>query len=75
MTFDTVFFQIIKRQIHVIKKIVQIKNIKDNNLIHDLKYWLSRTQEERLSAVEFLRRQAHGTTERLQRVAQVVQRS
>ena len=59
----------------MIKKIVQIKNIKDDNLMDDLKYWLSRTQEERLSAVEFLRRQAHGSTERLQRVARVIQRS
>ena len=59
----------------MIKKIVQIKNIKDDNLIHDLKYWLSRTHDERLSAVELLRRQARGSTERLQRVARVVQRS
>lgn len=59
----------------MIKKVVQIKNIKDENLMDDLKYWLSRTPDERVSTVEFLRRQAHGSSERLQRVARVVQRS
>ena len=59
----------------MIKKIARIKNIKEESQIDDLIYWQSKTQEERLSAVEFLRRQAHGSAERLQRVACVVQRS
>lgn len=41
----------------------------------DLKYWLSRPPEERVSTVDFLRRQQHGSTTRLQRVARVVKRS
>lgn len=59
----------------MIKKVVQIKNINDKNVMDDLKYWLSKTQDERVSTVEFLRRQAHGSSERLQRVARVIQRS
>lgn len=41
----------------------------------DLGYWLSRTPEERLSAVEILRRQYFGDTGRLQRTARVVQQT
>jgi hypothetical protein len=35
---------------------------------------LARTPEERVQAVELLRRQRHGSTGRLQRIARVVQR-
>lgn len=38
----------------------------------DLRYWLSRPQEERVLAVERLRGQFYGHSERLQRVARVV---
>jgi hypothetical protein len=38
----------------------------------NLSYWLSRTPGERVSAVELLRRQQHGSSERLQRTARVV---
>jgi hypothetical protein len=40
----------------------------------DLTFWLSRPPEERLAAVEYLRRQHYGSTTRLQRVARVIQR-
>ena len=40
----------------------------------DLAYWLSRTPEERIEAVELLRRQMHGDPGRLQRVARVFRR-
>lgn len=40
----------------------------------DLPYWLSRSREERLAAVEFLRRQQHGTSIRIQRVLEVLER-
>jgi hypothetical protein len=43
-------------------------------LARDLAYWRGRSAEERLSAVEILRRQVYGDTERLQRVARVAQR-
>lgn len=39
----------------------------------DLAYWRGRTAEERLSAVEVLRRQIHGHTARLQRTARVLE--
>lgn len=41
----------------------------------DLSYWLSRPAEERVATVDYLRRQYYGSTERLQRVARVIQRS
>jgi hypothetical protein len=41
----------------------------------NLGYWLSKTPQERLEAVDFLRSQIYGNTERLQRVARVIQRS
>gem|GEM_PF-1055464 len=41
----------------------------------DLSYWLSRPVEERVAAVEYLRRQRYGSAAGLQRVARVVQRA
>jgi hypothetical protein len=41
----------------------------------NLQYWLEKTPQERLSAVEFLRSQIYGNTKRLQRTARVIQRS
>ena len=37
-----------------------------------LAYWLSRPPEERIAAVEFLRRQFHGPGARLRRVHRVI---
>jgi len=42
---------------------------------HDLSYWLALPAEERIAAVEHLRKQRHGSGARLQRVARVVQRA
>jgi hypothetical protein len=39
----------------------------------DLKYWLSLPADKRIEAVELLRRQYYGDTERLQRVARIIQ--
>jgi hypothetical protein len=59
----------------MIKKIVKIKSLDGQHLIlDDLKYWLSKSPRERIAAVEFLRRQYHGNSARLQRVANVIQR-
>ena len=41
----------------------------------DLKYWLSKPAEERISAVEILRRQWYGDSARLQRTIRVIKRS
>ena len=60
----------------MIKKVANIKKLSESNsILEDLQYWLKKTYEERLSAVEFLRRQHDGSSERLQRVARVVERT
>jgi hypothetical protein len=41
----------------------------------DLSYWLSRPAAERVATVDYLRKQYYGSTERLQRVARVIQRT
>ena len=46
---------------------------KDSSIKEDLDYWLSKNPNERIAAIEFLRRQYHGSSARLQRSARVVQ--
>ncbi len=59
----------------MIAKVVKVKNLTDKDLISDdLKYWLTKTPEERVEAVDYLRKQLHGSTARLQRVVRVIQR-
>ena len=60
----------------MIKKTAVIRGLHDANLIqYDLKYWLSRPPEERVAAVDYLRRQFNGTATRLQRTARVIERA
>lgn len=59
----------------MIKKVVTKKNLKDSETDQNLEYWLSKTPQERVEAVEILRRQMYGNSERLQRVARIIQRS
>ena len=60
----------------MIAKVIKVRELNDNALIlDDLKYWLSKSPEERVEAVDYLRKQFHGNSERLQRVVRVVQRS
>ena len=60
----------------MIKKVVTRFALKDSSESRrDLDYWLKRSIEERISAVEILRRQQHGNSARLQRSARVIQRS
>ena len=60
----------------MIQKVVHKGNLKERSEIREnLAYWLSRTPEERVEAVELLWRERHGNDQRLQRVARVVQRS
>ena len=59
----------------MIKKTVVKKKLASDQYSEDLKFWLSKTPAERIEAVEFLRRQYHGSAERLQRVASVTKRS
>jgi hypothetical protein len=57
----------------MVKKIVQkttFEELAESN--PDLEYWLTRPPQERVEAVEFLRRQVHGSSARLQRVLRIV---
>ena len=59
-----------------IKKVVRKGKLHDlQSAKDDLSYWLSRPAEERVSTVDYLRKQYYGSTERLQRVARVIQRA
>lgn len=58
------------------KKIVNKYNLKDPAAAErDLAYWLSRPPEERLAAVDALRKVRFGDTDRLKRVVRVIERS
>ena len=57
----------------MIKKVVTIRDLKDK--ASDLEYWLSKSPEERIEAVEILRKQTDGNTERLQRVVRIIQQT
>lgn len=59
----------------MIEKKVRIRPLNDKSAAaDDLAYWLSRTPEERVAAVEYLRNQCYGNKgrPRLQRVARIV---
>jgi len=63
-------------KLRMIKKAVNKRNLQDSSSIkEDLAYWRSRPPEERVAAVDYLRRQYYGSTARLQRFARVFQRS
>lgn len=60
----------------MISKVVKKMNMnEDDSIKEDLKYWLEKDPSERISAVEYLRRQFHGHSDRLQRIARVTQQS
>lgn len=60
----------------MIQKVVKKANLNGfSEVKENLSYWLSKKPEERVAAVEFLRRQYHGSTTRLQRSARIVKRS
>ncbi len=59
----------------MIEKVVKRLRREEDTPQRDLEYWLSRSPEERLAAVELLRRQYHGRLPRLRRVARVLQRA
>jgi len=61
----------------MIEKVIKVQRLNEhkmNSVKDDLAYWLSRSPEERISTVEYLRRQYHGNTARLQRSARVIKR-
>jgi hypothetical protein len=60
----------------MIQKVVKKLNLNDSSTIKaDLAYWLSKTPEERVAIVDYLRGQYHGSTTRLQRTACVIKRT
>jgi len=60
----------------MIRKAINKLSLKDSSSVkRELDYWLSKTAEERIEAVEYLRRQENGSSERLQRTARVIQRT
>jgi hypothetical protein len=53
----------------MIAKVVRKCHLRDHDQAkEDLAYWLSRPPQERIAAVEILRRQHYGPTGRLQRI-------
>lgn len=60
----------------MIKKVVSRRNLNDSSSVkEDLAYWLSKSPEERVATVDYLRRQYHGSTTGLQRSARVIRRT
>ena len=59
----------------MIKKVVEKRSLEASSISTDLKYWLEHSPDERISAVEILRRQHYGSSGRLQRVVRIVNRS
>ena len=60
----------------MIKKIVRKVELKNlHSAKDDLAYWLGRSEEERIAAVDYLRREYYGSTERLQKVARIIKRA
>jgi len=61
----------------MIRKTVQKHRLdRDSEIRQNLEYWLSRPPEERIEAVEILRKQIYGEdTPRLQRVVRIIKRS
>ena len=60
----------------MIQKVVTKRTLNDpSSRKDDLLFWLSKSPEERVSTVEYLRRQFYGSTARLQRSARIIQRT
>ena len=57
------------------KNVKKLDLEKDSSIKEDLDYWLSKNPNERIAAIEFLRRQYHGSSARLQSSARVVQQT
>jgi len=52
----------------MIQKVVSKRNLNDvSSIKDDLAYWLNKTPDERVAAVDYLRMLYHGNTARLQR--------
>ena len=60
----------------MIQKVVTKRTLNDlSSRKNDLLFWLTKSPEERISTVEYLRRQFYGSAARLQRSARIIQRT
>jgi hypothetical protein len=58
----------------MIRKTVKKHNLDNfSEIKENLEYWLGRPPEERLAAVDALRREYYGDSHRLQRIVRVIQ--
>jgi len=55
------------------KKVVKKMKVGEESPKNDALYWLGRPAEERIEAVEALRREKYGSSTRLQRIIRVTQ--
>lgn len=53
------------------KTVKKIRMDKDSELTENLRYWLSRTPDERVKAVELLREQVCGPVQRMEKVVRI----
>ena len=71
-----VFYRRVEYNKSMIRKVVNKLSLKDSSCVKgELAYWLSKTAEERVAAVEYLRRQEDGSSKRLQKTIRVIQRT
>jgi hypothetical protein len=60
----------------MIKKVVSKYSLADwSRIKDDLRYWLSKSPQQRIEAVEFLRKQYYGDSAGLQRTVRIIKRS
>jgi hypothetical protein len=59
----------------LLKTVVKKYKLSTTSPKDDLKYWLSKSPDERISAVEILRRQHYVSTPRLRRIARITKRA
>jgi len=57
------------------KKVITKRGLSESSVKEDLAYWLGLSPEERISAVEYLRKMYHGNSARLQRSVRIIQRT
>jgi hypothetical protein len=55
------------------KTVTSLDLSKDSEVTQNLRYWLTKTPQQRLAAVDYLRKQLYGDSVGFQRVARVVQ--
>jgi hypothetical protein len=62
-----------KRPNPVIEKVITVASLEYDSAVDDLAYWLSRPPEERLEAVDLLRRRLFELPAKMERVLEVAE--